>query len=156
MVSPTEPATAVATPVVSPVDPATDQEVSDAYLHYFDVTGQALLNNDPTGLDAVAAGPPLDGLKQSIAQQQAAGKALETDVVHHYNVVHIQGEPDDEVSVVDHYKDLSYWVDPTTHEALAGQSIPSSEADAPEVDAVYHLRQVDGVWKVVGGEINDN
>jgi hypothetical protein len=155
-VRPTEPATAVPTPVVSPVDPATDQEVSDAYLHYFDVRGQALLSNDPTGLDEVADGPPLQGLTQNIAAHQAEGKALETDVVHHFNVVHIDGDPDGEVSVVDHYKDLSYWVDATTHNPLPGQSIPDTEADAPEVDVIYHLNKIDGVWKVVGGEINDS
>ena len=36
-------------------------EVDAAYLHYFDVRAQALFNNDPTGLDAVADGPSLAG-----------------------------------------------------------------------------------------------
>jgi hypothetical protein len=126
--------------------------VSDAYMHYFDVRGQALLSNNSDGLDAVADGPPLEGLKQDIADQQSEGKALATDVIHNYSVVHIQGDPDDEVSVIDHYKDLSYWVDPTTHQALPDQTIPSTEADAPEVDVVYHFRKIDGIWKVVAGQ----
>jgi hypothetical protein len=47
-------------------------------------------------------------------------------------------------------------VDPTTQQPLPGQTIPSTEEDAPQVNAVYHLRKIDGVWKVVGGEKHES
>jgi hypothetical protein len=154
---PTSAPTAEATPitlVASPVDPALAEEVRAAYLHYFDVRTQALYTNDPTGLDTVADGPPLAGLEQSIADHQAEGKALVTNVKHHYAIVHFEGDPNDVVAVADDYKDLSYWVDTTTHDPLPGQTIPSNPDEAPQVNVVYHLRNIDGVWKVIEGQTN--
>jgi hypothetical protein len=151
--APTAPAAAeptVLSPTVTPVDPALDEEVRMAYLHYFDVRDQALYNNDPTGLDAVVEGQPLTALKQTIADQRAGGKALVVDIRHHYGIYHIEGDSDDVVAVVDYSKDLSYWVDANTHLPLPGQTIPSSEDQAPQVNVLYRLRNIDDVWKVIG------
>jgi hypothetical protein len=144
----------VFSPTITPVDPALDEEVRTAYLHYFDVRDQALYANDPTGLDAVADDPALAGLEQEIADDQAQGKAQMVDISHRYSIVHIEGDPDDVVAVVDYYKDLSFWVDANTHEPLPGQSIPSSPDRAPQVNVVYRLRNEDGVWKVIQGYPN--
>jgi hypothetical protein len=140
----------VFSPTVTPVDKALDEEVRTAYLHYFDVRDQALYTNDATGLDDVVEGPLLAALEQTIADQQAQGEALVVDIRHQYSIVHIEGDPDDEVAVVDYYKDLSYSVDATTHEPLPGQTIPSSPDEAPQVNVVYRLRNIRGVWKVIG------
>jgi len=144
-------ATAVATALPT-VDAALDKEISDAYLHYFQVRSEALLYLDPTVLEAVAADVALEGLRKDIEQQRAEGRALRTNVVHSFDVVRLQGDGSDTVSIIDHYKDLSVWVDPTTLDPLPGQLVPASPDVAPQVNVVYHLHRIDGVWKVVGGD----
>jgi hypothetical protein len=131
------------------VSPALEAEVADAYLHYFDVTSEALLNLDPSRLPEVAAGATLAGLEQGIAEDSAQNRALETHVQHDFAVLMVQG---DEAVVADQYRDGSVFVDPKTHEPLAGQVIPASPEQAPLVKVLYHLQRMDGVWKVVRGE----
>ena len=75
-------------------------------------------------------------------------------MVHDIGIAHFEGDPDDVVAVADSYKDLSFWVDATTHEPLPGQTIPSSADEAPEVNVYYKLRNIDGVWKVIEGHRN--
>ena len=58
----------------------------------------------------------------------------------------------DEAEVADQYRDSSIFVDPDTHAALPGQVAPASPDVAPEVDVVYRLQRIDGVWKVVSGQ----
>jgi hypothetical protein len=145
---------AVFSPTITPVDPALDEEVRAAYLHYLAVRDQALYTNDPTQLDTVADGAVLSGIKQAIADQQAEGKAQVVNVAHHYGIYHIEGDPSDVVALVDDSNDLSYWVDATTHEPLPGQKIPSTEEQAPQVSVVYRLRNIDGIWKVTEGHPN--
>jgi hypothetical protein len=159
--APTTPATsqptsdaAVFSPTITPVDPALDEEVRAAYLHYLAVRDQALNTNDPAGLDTVADGAVLAGIKQVIADQQAEGKAQVVNVEHHYGIYRIDGDPDDVVAVVDYTKNLSYLVDATTHAPPPGETIPTSEDQASQVNLVYRLRKIDGVWKVIEGHPN--
>jgi hypothetical protein len=128
-------------------DPASAQQVSDAYVKYFQVSADALYDLDPTPLDAVAAGAELDALRYSIERDRTEGRALKTDVKHNYLVVWVQG---DDADIADHYSDSSIWVDATTKQALPGEVAPTSEA--PIVSILYHLHRVDGAWKVVSAE----
>ena len=129
-------------------DPAAGQAVLDAYLNYFQVSGQALYNLDPAPLDAVAADRELQGLTNSIAQDRQQGRALKTDVKHNALVVRVEG---DDAELVDTYDDSSIWVDPTTKQPLPGEVAPASPDVAPVVSIKYQLHRFDGVWKVVGG-----
>jgi hypothetical protein len=125
------------------------KEVADAYLHYFAVTGQALYQLNPDLLDEVTAGPELATLRKNIEDDRSQGRALRTDVQHYCVVLQVDGDAAD---VWDHYRDSSIDVDPTTHEPLPGQDIPSSPDVAPDFTVIYQLQRLAGVWKVVDGE----
>ena len=137
-----------ATPLPT-VPPALEAEVAQAYLHYFDVRSEALLNLDPSHLPEVAAGPPLAGLEQDIQEDRAQNRALQTNVQHDFAVLVVQG---DQAIVADRYRDSSIFVDPDTHQPLPGQVAPESPDQAPLVKVVYYLQRIDGTWKVVRGE----
>ena len=138
-----------ATTPLPTVPPALEAEVAQAYLHYFDVTSEALLNLDPSRLSEVATGSALAGLEQGIAEDRAQGRAVETNVQHDFAVLVVQG---DEAIVADRYRDSSIFVNPDTHEPLPGQVVPASPDQAPLVKVLYYLQRIDGVWKVVRGE----
>jgi hypothetical protein len=138
-------------PVSGPIsidDPAAGQAVMAAYLNYWKVSSDALFNLDPAPLDAVADGKTLIGLQQSVEQNRAAGRAIETNVKHDALVIRVQG---DDAELVDNYADSSIYVDPTTKQPLPGQAAPASPDQAPVVSIKYQLHRFDGVWKVVGG-----
>jgi hypothetical protein len=138
-------------PVDGPItidDPAAEQAVSDAYLNYFQVSGEALYNLDPSPLGTVAADDELDGLRKSIEQDRNQGRAVKTNVRHNFLVVKVQG---DDAQIVDNYDDSSIFIDPTTKQPLPGQVAPASYEDAPVASVLYHLHRFDGVWKVTAG-----
>lgn len=147
---PTPVAVASATPNNLPTPTAEQaEEIALAYKNYFDVTGEALLNLDPTQLDAVAAGSELQALQRDIDEDRAKGRALQTNVQHEQvYVLHVYG---DEADVADRYRDSSIYVDPQTHGPLPGEVAPDSPDLAPAVSVIYHLQRIDGTWKVVSG-----
>jgi hypothetical protein len=142
------PTATVAPAAQSTITPELISEISQAYLTYFQVRADALQNLDASHLDDVAAGDALAGLQQEIDQDRAAGRAIRTDVVHNYSVV---SATDDAAEVADDYRDSSVFVDPATKEPLAGEVVPATPQDAPEVKVVYDLHRISGVWKVTGG-----
>jgi hypothetical protein len=120
--------------------------ISDAYLRYWSVTANALLNLDPTGLDQVAADDELASLQKNIEDLRSQGRALSTDVQHHASVLTAF---DDSALVSDRVRDSSVYVNPDDHQPLPGQIAPASPDEAPEVTAVYQMELVDGAWRVV-------
>jgi hypothetical protein len=122
--------------------------VLDAYLNYFQVSGQALYNLDPAPLSAVAADRELQGLTDSIEQDRRQGRALKTNVKHNVLVVRVEG---DDAELVDTYDDSSIWVDPSTKQPLPGEVAPATPDVAPVVSIKYQLHRFDGLWKVVSG-----
>jgi hypothetical protein len=124
-------------------------EISQAYLRYFQVRGDALLALDPSELDEVAADGELAALQKNVEDDRAQGRALQTDVQHRFIVLSVEG---DNAQVADRYRDSSIYVDPATHQPLQGEVAPSSPDDAPEVKVIYQLRRIEGVWKVIGGQ----
>ena len=143
----TEAGGGAATPLPT-VPPALEAEVAEAYLHYFDVRSEALLNLDPSRLPEVAAGAALTGLEQGIEMDGAEGHAVQTDVQHDFAVLRVEG---DQAVVADQYRDRSIFVDPATRQPLPGQVQPAPE-EAPVVRVLYYLQRIDGVWKVIRGE----
>jgi hypothetical protein len=127
-----------------PEGPAKD--VADAYLHYFEVSGQALYQLNPDLLDEVSAGAELDALRKSIEDDRAAGRAVRTDVEHYCVVLSVDG---DSARLGDVYRDSSIYVDPATHIPLPGEHVPNSPAVAPEFKVFFWLQRIEGVWKVV-------
>ena len=138
-------ANATAAPTVSPELAA---EVSQAYLRYFQVTADAFLKLDASGLSDVAVDGVLTALQQNIAALQSQGKALVTNVQHNFSVL---SADNNQAQVADQYRDSSVFVDPTSHEPLPGQETPMSPDSAPLVRIVYQLEYVGGTWKVAGG-----
>jgi hypothetical protein len=128
--------------------PELDAEISDAYLHYFEVRSDALYWLDPTGLDDVTADGELMALQKNIDEYRVEGRAVDTKVQHNFLVWNVDG---DKADVADRYENSSIYVDATTHEPLPGQVRPTSPDVAPVVSVIYHLRRIDGVWKVIGG-----
>ncbi len=137
-----------ATPVPT-VAPKLAAEVSEAYLRYFQVRADALLHLDSSSLDQVAAGDALIGLQKEIEQDRAAGRAIRVDVMHNFSVI---SASNDEAQVADDYRDSSVYVDPVSRELLAGEVVPDSPQDAPDVKVVYQFRRISGVWKVIAGQ----
>jgi hypothetical protein len=127
-----------------PVGPA--KEVANAYLRYFEVSGQALYQLNPDLLDEVTAGDELAALRKNIEDDRAAGRAVRTDVEHYCVVLSVVG---DHAQIGDVYRDSSIYVDPTTHAPLPGEKVPASPEVAPEATVFYQLQRIDGVWKVV-------
>jgi hypothetical protein len=123
-------------------------EVSEAYLRYFQVSTDALLNLDPSPLAAVAAGDALAGLQQEIEQDRAAGRAVRTEVVHNFTVVSANGS---EAQVADDYRDSSVFVDPATRQPLPGEVAPASPWEAPEINGALptapRLGHLEGCWR---------
>jgi hypothetical protein len=132
---------------VPTVDPQVADEVKSAYERYWDLTAQALRDLDATPLTEVATDGELLSLQKNIEDLRAQGKAIDTSVEHHFNVVWIR---DDQAQVVDHYRDRSIFIDPSTKQPLAGEVIPPTFEDAPESNVVYLLQRDQGTWKVVG------
>jgi hypothetical protein len=132
--------------------PTTEQaaEIAVAYKNYFDVTGDALLNLDPTSLGDVAAGAELDSLRSDIQNDKAQGRALQTNVQHEQ--VYVLDIQDDQADVADRYRDSSIYVDAQTRMPLPGQVAPAAPDVAPAVSVIYHLQRLDGTWKVVSGQ----
>jgi len=137
-VEPTSQATAAPT-----VDPALAAEILPAYQHYWEIRDEALATLDGTRLSEVMYGIELVAAQTYIDQLRGQGKAVDGSEDHSITIV--SAIPDDAVIhdvVVDH----SVFVDPTTREPL-----PPDQQSKPdtEIDATYHLRNIDGVWKVV-------
>jgi hypothetical protein len=138
----------VPVPISGPIsidDPAAEQDVLNAYSAYWQTQADAFYDLDASGLDAVADGRALEGLRESINEDRSLGRALDTNVQLSPLVVRVQG---DDAEIVDVYKNSSLWIDPTTKQPLPGQAAPASPDVAPTVSKLYRLHRVDGVWKV--------
>jgi hypothetical protein len=159
-ITPTQqPTAAAATPVSTASAPSgaaapnsnqqREEEISAAYLRYWDVTSQALWNLDPSHLDEVCTDQELATLRADIERLKQEGRAIKTDVQHSYSVVAIEA---DQAQVFDQYRDFSVYVDPNSKQMLPGQVRPSNAADAPLNSILYHLKKDGDTWKVADGE----
>jgi hypothetical protein len=149
-----QPTTGVATPVsaaigfespvpvpsVRPtVDPALAEQVTEAYQRYWQIRAEALFELDASHLPEVAADEHLRELELFIEQLRGEGKALQTDVEHHFVV--LEGSNSRAV-VGDTYLSNSVFVNATTH-------APLTEPGGGNVTEFYTLAQLSEGWKVV-------
>ena len=137
-VEPTSQATAAPT-----VDPALAAEILPAYQHYWGIRDNALANLDGTHLSEVMDGIELVAAQTYIDQLLSQGKAVDGSEDHSITIV--SATPDDAV-IHDFVVDHSVFVDPTTREPLPPEQQAKPDT---EIDATYHLRNIDRVWKVV-------
>lgn len=124
------------TPARSPED-----EVSAAYLAYWDAYRAALLELDPALVERVTAGDELERIREEIGMLRADGVAARLVIEHDFAVVQIDG---DRAVIIDQFLDRSFYVDPVSKEP--------SRSDVPgrTVKDTFHLKkQPDGTWVVV-------
>ena len=134
---------ATAQPALTPtprptVDPALADEVSAAYEHYWDVRAQALFDLDESHLGDVMAGDHLATITELVAQLRSEGRAIQTNVQHHYGVVEATQL---KAKVADQYTSESIFLDLQTGE-------PVSQPTDEMVSEVYELENIDGTWRV--------
>jgi hypothetical protein len=129
------------TPVPS-ATPSLEEEISQAYLDYWDAYRAALLELDASLVERVATGEQLERIRQEIEGFRAQGVALRVVVEH--NLVIAEASPT-EATVVDEIVNNSFFVDPVTKE-------PSTAEGSGEVlNDTYHLEKTDGLWIVTNG-----
>ena len=133
-------ATAFASPSALPtVDPALADEIGQAYQRYWQIRAEAFFALDTSRLGTVMAGEHLAKVQTQIEQLRAEGRALETDVEHHFGVLEATNS---HAWLGDNYLSKSVFVDSRTH-------APLTEAGNSNVREFYEFVRVDGTWKVV-------
>ncbi len=140
--SPTPATTRTATPAAaSPTaTPSIEQEVSEAYLRYWDAYAEALLNLDPGLAEGVASGQELQRIREEIETLRSQGVALRV-VVEHNSVVLEASE--NSAVVFDEIVNNSFYVDPETKEPPAGSGSGEILRDT------FYFERIDGQWMVV-------
>jgi hypothetical protein len=143
--SPTPAATATATVAPTQTPPATttvspEEEVEAAYLRYWDVYADAVHNLDTSRLADVMTGPRLERALNEVQQLRDQGRAVDIVVENHPVVVQIES---DRAVVYDEYENRSYFIDPTTKEAL------SSPEGSQTIRDTVTLTRVGQTWKVL-------
>jgi hypothetical protein len=133
----------VTTPIMTTdtsVTPALQDEISQAYAHYWDVTAEAFWSLDDSQLSSVTADNELAGALKTMDELRAEGRAGATLVTHNAVIVKAtQGE----AQIFDNIADRSFYVDPVTKQPL---NVPS---DPKPLTGFYFLHKIDGSWKVV-------
>jgi hypothetical protein len=143
--SPTPAATATVTaaPTQTPAATATvspEEEVEAAYLRYWDAYADALYNLDTSRLTDVMTGPRLERALNEVKQLRDQGRAVRIVVENHPVVVQMES---DRAVVYDEYENRSYFIDPTTKEALS-----RTEGSQTIRDTVT-LTRVGQTWEVL-------
>jgi len=131
--------------VATAADPSLQAEVLAAYSHYWQVLDDAFANLDGSQLSQVTDGAELLAAQTYIEQLRSQGKAGLGTADH--SITLVSATPGDAVihdKVIDH----SIYVDPETRGPLP----PDQQASNPdpEINGTYYLKNIDGVWKVVG------
>ena len=134
----------LATPTTTPlptVEPALADEVGQAYLKFWHVTSQALLELDDTHLTEVMDGEYLTSIENRIDELRNEDRAIKIAVVLNYSVVRATS---DSASVLDDIEDNSVYVRIGTEEPVSGPT-------ADQLRILYQLHNFAGTWKVVKG-----
>ncbi len=139
--SPRPAATRTATPAATPTaTPSIEQEVSEAYLRYWDAYAEALLNLDPGLAEGVASGQELRRIREEVETLRSQGVALRV-VVEHNSVVLEASE--NSAVVFDEIVNNSFYVDPETKEPPVGSGSGEILRDT------FYFERIDGQWMVV-------
>lgn len=143
--SPTPAATRTPLPVVSPTAaPSVEQEVSEAYLKYWEVYADAVFNLDESRLTEVMTGPDLERTREELEGLRQRGRAAKIAVEHNYVILELDPVAGT-ATVRDEYANRSYQVDANTKE-MVGQPAPGTV-----IRDTYFLVREGGTWKVRDG-----
>lgn len=143
--SPTPSPTRTAVPEVTPTPtPSIEQEVSEAYLTYWQVYADALFDLDDERLTGVVTGPQLERTRQEIDGLRQRGRAAKIVVEHNFFIVELD-EVAGTATIRDQYTNSSYEVDAETKE-MVGQAAPGTV-----ITDTYFLVREGGTWKVRDG-----
>lgn len=121
-------------------DPTLTKEVEQAYLKYWQVYSDALLNLDTTRLPQVAADKGLSRIEEEIANLRNEKLALRVRVSHSYIIFDVT---DSEAKVYDEIFDRSFTVDPVT------KNPPDAPVKGGLVKDIFFMQKIGGTWKVV-------
>ncbi|HZS01044.1 MAG TPA: hypothetical protein VFE37_20160 [Chloroflexota bacterium] len=120
-------------------DPRLVQEIEDAYRRYWEVYSAALFNLDTSRLAEVAADDELRRLREEIEDFRRRNRAVRAVVTHDYLVVDVTAT---EATIYDEIRDSSFLIDPVT------KNPPQAPDPRHLVKDIFHLKKVDGTWKV--------
>jgi len=139
--SPTPAATPTAAPQVSPTPTASiEQEVSEAYLRYWEAYGEALLNLDVRLAEGVASGQELQRIREEIETLRSQGVALRVVVEHNSAILEAS---ENSAVVFDEIVNNSFYIDPETKEPPVGSGSGEILRDT------FYFEKIDGRWMVV-------
>lgn len=128
--------------ILSPLD----EEVTAAYLRYWDVRMRAYYDADPSILPQMMAGAELARETEQVEALRAQGRAVSIDVEQNFRILRAD---EDEAVVYDEYVNRSRVVDGATKRQLGA-------GETQEVEKIsYEFRRLGGVWKVVDGARHD-
>lgn len=143
---PTPTATVAANPSPPPTAPQptatpdAEADVVAAYLRYWDLYAEAVLNLDHSGLIAAASDEELQQVQEEIETLRAQGVALRVVIEHRPTVIELTATT---ATVFDEMTNNSFFVDPETHEP------PEGEGSGETLVDTFFLEKVDGQWIVV-------
>ncbi len=135
------PTTPGATPTASS---SVKDEVSAAYLHYWDVYADAVYNLDETRLQGVMTGPQLQRTREEIGSLRQRGRAAKIVVEHNFFVADLDVAAGT-ATIRDEYTNSSYEIDAVTKEMVG------AAAHGTVVSDNYFLVKDGEVWKVRDG-----
>lgn len=121
-----------------------EDEVGAAYLDYWDVYAEAVLNLDESGLEGVMTGSQLQRTLDEISTLQQRGRAAKIVVEHNFFVAEVD-VASGTATIRDDYTNSSYEVDAETKEKV-GDAAPGTA-----VSDTYFLVKEGNTWKVQDG-----
>ena len=111
-----------------------------AYLRYWELYAEAVLNLDHRALIGAASGEELQQVQEEIETLRAQGVALRVVIEHRPTVIE---RTDTTATVFDEMTNNSFYVDPETHEP------PEGEGSGETLVDTFFLEKVDGQWMVI-------
>lgn len=148
--TPSAEATSSAVIPTSTATQTTEDEIAAAYLAYWDVYAQSVLNLDESHLADVMTGAMLAQTKEEIANLRQRGTAAKIQVEHNFFVAEVDRTAGT-ATVVDNYTDRSYQVDAATKQAIA-----TSTPTGTRISDTYALVWTGETWKVKEGVRTSN
>lgn len=120
--------------------PDPEAEVITAYLRYWELYAEAVLNLDHSVLIPVASEEELQQVQAEIETLRADGVALRVVIEHRPTVIDLT---DTTATVFDEMTNDSFYVDPETHDP------PEGEGSGETLVDTFFLEKVDGRWIVI-------
>jgi len=134
------PGTTIPGNAVPTATPTAEEEVTAAYLGYWQAYEKALLNLDPSLVELVASGAELQRIREEVAILSSQGVALRVVVNHNPVVIEANGNS---ASLIDDMVNNSFYVDPVTKQP------PAASGSGEKLRDSFRLEKRDGQWWVV-------